>query len=793
MTSSTPTTNLFQMLPSVYRIRDGLSGGALENLMAILQDAHDAIDADIAQMYENWFIETCAEWVVPYLGDLLKSTVLESSDLAGVTLRGYVASTLSYRRRKGTTVVLEQLARDITNWPAVAVEGYQLLATTQYMQHLRPGNVVTMDMRDGDALAALGGAWDRAARTADLRGIESPSIRSMATSGDPGSGTQLYGRANLTNIAIFLWRIESFALNSVTPRAVTAGADGRYRFHPLGIDAPLFGNGSPLPQFTQPAGPQDIPGPLLLRALAADLEALRQSMVDNGSLPGVAGTATYASIYFGAAPVLQVLMNGLPIAPEKISICDLSDVDAAGNWRTLPASRTYTRSFDGTSTVMPIQACVDPVLGRLAFPASAPAGSVTVDFSYGFSGEMGGGPYDRTASLRGVMTGIDPTDDTDVYWQALVDVTGRLARADYVYPDLASAVAAWNALPPSGSSSPGSSTDAPRPGRFGVIVLPDSRTYTAPTATIEVADGESLLLVGATWPTLESLSPTVSFAITAGNCRPHILGDLQVAGTAPSTSANPGTLLLNGILLEGSLRVMSGNLGKLQIDHTTVSPLDSVLQVLADASGLPGLQNTALSVVVNRSIVGPVVFADGTGGAPTIAITDSIVDAAGAEAIHAPEADATLSGCTILGTIGLVDAIGLRTLSASNVIFTGVVNVERVQSGCLRYCSLPPQSVSVPRRFRCQPDLAAAAVSGTAAIAAVQRRLTPSFTSTQFGDPAYGQLSATCAPEIRAGADDGSEMGSFGFLEQPQRDANLRSVLPEYLLPAFGAGIFYMS
>ena len=69
----------------------------------------------------------------------------------------------------------------------------------------------------------------------------------------------------------------------------------------------------------------------------------------------------------------------------------------------------------------------------------------------------------------------------------------------------------------------------------------------------------------------------------------------------------------------------------------------------------------------------------------------------------------------------------------------------------------------------------------------------PTFTSTRFGDPGYCQLSLSCAAELRAGADDGSEMGAFGFLKQPQRDGNLRSVVPEYLRPSFQAGIFYVS
>jgi len=59
-----------------------------------------------------------------------------------------------------------------------------------------------------------------------------------------------------------------------------------------------------------------------------------------------------------------------------------------------------------------------------------------------------------------------------------------------------------------------------------------------------------------------------------------------------------------------------------------------------------------------------------------------------------------------------------------------------------------------------------------------------------YGDPAYGQLSASCAIEIRSGADNGAEMGAFYFLKQPQRDTNLRVALLEYLRFGLQAGIF---
>ena len=114
------------------------------------------------------------------------------------------------------------------------------------------------------------------------------------------------------------------------------------------------------------------------------------------------------------------------------------------------------------------------------------------------------------------------------------------------------------------------------------------------------------------------------------------------------------------------------------------------------------------------------------------------------------------------------------------------MNADRRQTGCVRFCSLPSTSHTA-RRYRCQPDLALVGVTGPARVA-IRTRLTPQFTSLDFGQPAYAQLSARCASEIVTGAEDESEMGVFRYLQQPQRRANLRAALDEYLRYGLEAG-----
>ena len=137
---------LYELMPAVYRIRDAelalqaeqLSGvpqdGPLKALLSVIAEQAEVLQEDLDQLYDDQFIETCAEWVVPYIGDLVGARRVFVFPGARFTERAFVANTMAYRRRKGTAAMLEQLARDVTGWNANVVEFFQLLATTQYMK-----------------------------------------------------------------------------------------------------------------------------------------------------------------------------------------------------------------------------------------------------------------------------------------------------------------------------------------------------------------------------------------------------------------------------------------------------------------------------------------------------------------------------------------------------------------------------------------------------------------------------------------------------------------------------------
>lgn len=159
----------------------------------------------------------------------------------------------------------------------------------------------------------------------------------------------------------------------------------------------------------------------------------------------------------------------------------------------------------------------------------------------------------------------------------------------------------------------------------------------------------------------------------------------------------------------------------------------------------------------------------------------------------------TLERTTVFGAV-LVKELTL----ASDVIFTFPVIAARKQSGCVRFSYYPDLGSQVPRRYRCQADLALATHAehlGLGSVeelllterALVRSKLKPSFTSIHYGDPGYAQLSLSCPIEITNGAEDGSEMGVFCHLKQPQREVNLRIRLEEYLPFGMEPGIIYVT
>lgn len=677
--------HLFDLLPAVHRLRDTTQGDQLRALLGVVDNEVELLEADIARLYDNWFIETCDEWVVPYIADLLGVRSLPGitgDGQSAFSQRTYVANTLAYRRRKGTASVLEQLGADVTGWRCKAVEFFQHVAATQHANHPRPSNAFTVDVRSTYANQFVGTPFERAAHLADVRHIDNRR-----------------GRYNIPNIGLFLWRIQSYLLVDVTARPIDAT---RFTFDPLGGDVALHTVPRTEVSVTQVTQPLNVPMPISRYTLHHDLPE-----------------------YYGDATTRRsmVISVGGAVRPvTTIRACDLSD--AGSGW---------------AHTAAPGKAAIDPELGRMAFDA-APAGTVTTTYAYGFGGDLGGGPYDRRASVSAAL-GTAPTWQMGVFHAPPPSQTSIVAT-------LGEAVKEWNKQPP---------------GTNGVIAIMDSRSYVEDLTTaakrITIPESSQLLIVAAGWPPEATSGNPVWLAgrLAPSGVRPHLRGAIEVIGTAPANSSTAGRLVLNGLLVEGAVKVLAGNLGGLQIEHSTLPP---------GASDLACAANPNLAIRMARVVCGAV--APGL-SARTLTLTDSIV------AGDLDGTDVQLDACTLLGETRAV------TLHASNSILVGKVAVERRQVGCVRFSYLPLDS-EVPRRYRCQPEDAASA-----------SRVQPVFESVRFGDAAFGLLTGMCAREITSGADDEGEMGAWHFVQAPQRLRGLRIALDEYLRFGLEAGIFVVT
>jgi hypothetical protein len=371
---------IYRLLPAVYRVRDAEQGGVLRELVEIVADQVNALAESLDQMYDDQFIETCAEWVAPYIGDLIGYRTLHGVVPRVASPRAEVANTIRYRRRKGTASMLEQLARDVTGWPARTVEWFEQLTTTQYLNHVRRHAAATADLRDATRLAMSGtfqnGAFDAFAHTAEMRRVSSGS-----------------GRYNIPNIGIFLWRIQALPLGRV-PLAAADPSGRRFRFDPLGTDKPLFGAPRTETDITHIAEPFDVPLPLHRRWLKA-----------------------HVADYYGPGRSLLLeteSAGGIDVVDAStIRVCDLSDDPAApGSWAHEPQPADTHIG-------------VDPVLGRVAFAAAPAVGELRLaTFHYGAALAVGGGGYDRAASFADVQTVVPVSGGGTVLGPALTSVAG---------------------------------------------------------------------------------------------------------------------------------------------------------------------------------------------------------------------------------------------------------------------------------------------------------------------------------------------------------------------------------
>ncbi|HYH08526.1 MAG TPA: hypothetical protein VEK11_15830 [Thermoanaerobaculia bacterium] len=332
--STTALDRLYELLPVVHRQRDTERGHPLRDLLRVIGEQVQVVEDDIARMYENWFIETCDDWVVPYLGDLVGYQV--TNDLAP---RRDVANYVRAHRRRGTVSLLELLAADTSGLPARAVEFFSLLARTQSLDHLNPDRGRFADLRDHDALDLIDTPFDRMTHTADIRHVTAKRTR---------------GHHNIPSAAAYLWRLRAYSITRAPAYYVQRGGGYYfYTFNVLGNDAPLVTKPVRESDLSSIAGERNVPMPIRRHALLGHPED-----------------------YYGPGKSFTIWYDDReePVPVEDIVAADLS------SWKYRPPAG---------------KVAVDPKLGRFAVAHDRGVG-MTVSYHYGFTGDVGAGEYART-------------------------------------------------------------------------------------------------------------------------------------------------------------------------------------------------------------------------------------------------------------------------------------------------------------------------------------------------------------------------------------------------------------
>ena len=380
-------STLFDLLPTVHRIRDAQRSGQLEALVDLMSEQVDLLGADLDGLWDDLFIETCAEWVVPYIGDLVANTPLY--EVPGVGRRADVADTIRWRRRKGTLTMLGALARHVTGWSATAVATFELLGWNQNLEHLRmladasdPGHrhplamdrVGTVDLRDRDLVDRVDSAFDQVTHTVDVRSIAD----------DEG----WYG---IRKVCFFLFRLQAFPMVAMTPAQSTSGSAGCLHVHPLGQDAPVFHAGTTVD----------------------DDELATEDNVDAPIRP-------YHFYLHPESDWNQTLAIRHGPGGTRVAVTDVLCKDLS-TWPAVPDDKV----------------AVDVRTGRLRIGSNvALADPVTVDAAYGFSAPMGGGPYPRAAATSAPRPG-----------ELVLQVSRSGAGTSYA--SIANALTHWATLPAS--------------------------------------------------------------------------------------------------------------------------------------------------------------------------------------------------------------------------------------------------------------------------------------------------------------------------------------------------------
>ena len=762
---------LYARLPEIYRIRDAeqTPPDQLRAFLAAVEQAFGAVHENIEALYQDFFIDTCDDWVVPYIADLLGTTHLKGDPR---TLRADVADTIALRRRKGTLSAMERLAANLTGWPCRCVELFQRLEWSQHLNHQRPdaGGLPpyglpsltrfsvprggTVPVRDPAMCSLLGTPFDPFSYMPDVKRADDAAVH-----------------VNLPNLAIFLWRLEAYRLGLTVPLAKgftnlgpppsgTHNARFALRFDLDPLDRPvrLFNTyRRPPPGATGEVetltAPDAVPGPMLDARLTSGSEAgnpsayVRIDAFDNS----------------GATPTgFDLGDDGLQLYfPDVVELDDIAWTFRGDNLCAWEAG--LRRPLQAHEIV------IDPDIGRLLIGVAVAAErdeliteispgvfrpEIFVGYSYGAVGPVGAHPISRPNT---------PTEfGGEVVAERHVSTLAGSTLQD-AFSNL------HNATSPIVIEIEDSLVH-----RLDPTVIPGS-IVEAGASTLRLNRSLVIRASGDQRPIIELTAPL--------RFRPVIPGDPSVANlvvrfegvflTRATTMAASAPLIARAAIARLELDGCTLDPGGYRLRNGSRAPLSPALDLrngfgFASDDDLDAFEPTP-DIIIQRTIAGALLVDDRY----RLILESSIIDA-GRDVGDPPDAFAVTSATDPAGAYAApLDVRGAHffgRVRATEIIGSGGLFVHRLevwnhQRGCIKFSYFSGDSDRLPPHFAC--------VFATQAVLA--------FTSTWFGDPGYGQLSRSCDFRVLSRGPGDDAMGAFGFLLEAHKWINLGIRLREFM------------
>ena len=697
------------------------------------------------------------DWAVPYIGDLVGARLVSALDRRA--RRVDVANAVKFRRRRGTPDLLDSLVRAMSGWDVVLVEGFQRLARTRHRldpipraQGFFTGTLSggTADLRSPAGAEISDGPFGEYFHTLDARLLRGRD-----------------GRFGITKLNFHLYRLRAYEMTEVDPVEMTDPGPRTFTMDPSGRDIPLFIDAEPpdpdavaaLPgQLSRPSCGQplewEITQAMRCRLLGHALYQVTASLIDELRELLNPPTAADEQALFQVLEVqfeseqamrrrLRDLGAGIPDNPPdwyRVLVA-LSLLERTGKRSLYPsqveisvASELFTTAEISSGNLASrechpepagnlVQILIWPEQGRFAsVPPDEPADfdPFVERYHYGFSSEVGAGPYPRDPIPAG-------------------DIPSRIASGGVV---------------PDGGVLQGDG-----------LLIDDNRTYSL--AIVSGTPIENAVLQAG-----PQRRPYVVLSGGGANLQPQAIETTFLIDGGWYGVNDPANPPAEGAVADFVIEGAAGadpeefDFERIEIRFATFDPGG----LRADGVRIPALRLLVRArvrrLIIRRSIMGPIHVVRDDPDDPSVVdelvICDSIVDAretADRLAVSSMFGTVNIEGSTIFGDVAV------DVLKASDSIVDGHVRVVNNQAGCFRFsASEPGDDVRLPPRYR---DVLAPIPESA-------------FNSTRFGDPQYAQLSIVAPGSILTGAENGSEMGVFSHLLNPIRLASVRAKVNEF-------------